>query len=60
VAYCNLGWICNIFIYLFIYILALQVHTYIYRASHIELIFYIIIIFKLLKEFLSLLININD
>jgi len=33
--------------YLFIYILALQVHTYNYRASHIELIFYIIIIFKL-------------
>jgi len=48
------------FIYLFIYILALQVHTYNYRASHVELIFYFIIIYKLLKQFLSLLININD
>jgi len=36
------------------------VHTYNYRASHIEFIFYIIIIFKLLKQFLSLLINIID
>jgi len=50
----------SLFIYLFIYILALQVHTYNYRASHIELIFYINIIFKLLKQFLSLLINIID
>jgi len=46
--------IVSLFFYLFIYILALQVHTYNYRASHIELIFYIIIIFKLLKQFLSL------
>jgi len=46
--------IVSLFFYLFIYILALQVYTYNYRASHIELIFYIFIIFKLLKQFLSL------
>jgi len=35
------------YLFIYFYILALQVHTYNYRASHIELIFYIIIIFKL-------------